>query len=81
MPTVQNFRDYIRRTKLKAADQGVTVLRLDSEGIHVCVAGPSRGVSEMAACHEAMKAEIGPNDQIVTSIESRKHNLTIDYQV
>ncbi|MGN6207206.1 hypothetical protein [Asticcacaulis sp.] len=89
MPTIQDFRDYIRRTKLKAADQGLSVVRLDAEGILICVAGPlhsltnasfSRRVMEADFCQKAMQAEIGPDDQVVVT-SNVKSNLTVDYQV
>lgn len=80
MPTVQDFRDYIRQTKLKSADQGLQMVRLDAEGIHICVAGPSRGFADMSSCREAMEAERGPNDQIVAD-EDKRNNLVIDYEV
>ncbi len=81
MPTAQDFRDYIKRTKLKAADQGLAVLRLSAEDVHICVAGTARGFVDMPSCLDAMKAEIGPNDQVVAPVRGKTNNLTIDYQV
>jgi hypothetical protein len=81
MPTVEDFRSYIQRTKLKAADQGADVLELDAEGIHLCVAGASHGFSDMSQCREAMEAEVRPGDKVLRARNGKKANLTVAYRV
>ena len=80
MPTVQDFRGYISRTKLKAADQGASIAELSVEGILSCVPGSSR--DDMPLCLEAMRAEAQVGDKTVKArYGNKKTNLTIAYQV
>ncbi|MGN6364233.1 hypothetical protein [Asticcacaulis taihuensis] len=81
MPLVEQFRDYIRKTKLKAADQGLQLLELNAEGICHCVLGKSKAYSEMDACHAAMEAERRPDDQTIPPRNGKTRNLTVLYKV
>jgi len=81
MPTVREFREYIQRTKWKAADQGATILELSAEGIHMCVAERSDGFTDIEACRDAMQAERRPGDKVLRARNGKKMNLTITYQI
>lgn len=81
MPTVQDFQAYIRRTKMKAADQGVKFLELSAEGIHKCVAPASLGYRDIELCREAMSAEAHADDKILPPGNGKTANLTISYDL
>ena len=81
MPTVQDFREYIRYTKDKASDQGLRVVELNAEDIHRCKADPSIGFRDIELCREAMQAEAHEDDEILTPWNGKAINLTIRYQL
>jgi hypothetical protein len=81
MSLVEQFRNYIRRTKLRAADQGLSILELNAEGIHQCVLGPSLAYTEMNACRAAMEAERQPDDETMPPRNGKARNLTVLYKV
>ncbi|MGZ3298895.1 MAG: hypothetical protein ACXU8U_11445 [Asticcacaulis sp.] len=81
MATIQEFQDYIRKTKCKALDQGVKILELSAESIHECVVGSSRGYTDIDVCRAAMETELGPEDVVLQPRNGRSMNLTIAYQI
>jgi hypothetical protein len=81
MPTVQDFREYIRDTKAKAADQGLRAVELSAEGIHGCKADPSIGFRDIELCREAMQAEARDDDEILMARNGKPTNLTIRYKL
>ena len=81
MPTVQDFREYIRYTKAKAADQGLKVVELSAEGIHRCKADPSIGFRDIELCREAMRVEAHEEDEILMPKNGKTANLIIRYKL
>ncbi|MFP1130943.1 hypothetical protein [Asticcacaulis sp. W401b] len=80
VPTVQQFREYIQRIRLKAADQNVETFELDAEGIHTSVAGKSHAYTDIEACRTAMKMEMKPGDKVLHTGNGKKTNLTVAYK-
>ncbi len=81
MSMVEEFRGYIRRTKSKAADQGVTRLLLDAEGIRLSVAGAHAGYGPAADCRQAMIAEARIEDEFLPPRNGQAANLTVLYKI
>lgn len=80
MPTVQQFREYIQRIRLKAADQNVETFELSAEGTHACVVGNSHAYTHIAACRTAMKMEMKPGDKVLSADNGKNTNLTLAYK-
>jgi hypothetical protein len=81
MPTVQDFREYIRYTKAKAADQGLQEVELNAEGIHQSIAANSIGFRDVELCREAMREEADEDDEILVPANGKATNLTIRYKL
>ena len=81
MPTLQDFREYIKYTKVKAADQGAPFVELSAEGIYKCKADRSIGFRDIELCLEAMRAEAREDDEILEPKNGEASNLTIRYKL
>ena len=81
MPTLQDFREYIKYTKVKAADQGALFVELSAEGIHKCKADASIGFRDIELCRKAMRAEARKDDEILEPKNGKAANLTIRYKL